>query len=74
MPALVLKAEELKLPAVFAQKISGNKVRLVQRGNSIIITPVSNTISSARGMLKGLNYGTKEFIREKALEKKLENG
>jgi virulence-associated protein VagC len=73
MEAVILQAEDLNLPPLFAGKIQGKKVELIEKGESIVIRPVSNVIASAKGMLKGGNYGSEMFMREKRIEKEMEN-
>jgi len=49
----VLQAESLNLPEIFAIKLRGRKVELIENGDtSITIKPVPCTIDSACGMLE----------------------
>jgi hypothetical protein len=73
METVVLQAGELNLPTYFAGKIQGRKIKLVEQGENILIMPVGNIISAAKGMLRDLNYSTEQFMREKNIEKKLED-
>jgi virulence-associated protein VagC len=73
MEAVILQAEDLNLPPLFAGKVQGKKVELIENGESIVIRPVSNVIAGAKGMLKGGNYGSEMFMQEKRIEKEMEN-
>ena len=72
MNSVILQAEELNLPKIFAIKLVGKKVKVIEDGDSIKIIPVNNSISTARGMLKGGNFGTRKLMEQKQLEKELE--
>jgi hypothetical protein len=73
MEAVVLQAEELNLPTYFAGKVQGRKIKLVEQGENILIMPVGDIISAAKGMLRDLNYSTEQFMQEKSTEKALED-
>jgi virulence-associated protein VagC len=73
MESVVLPAEALNLPSAVAGRYRGRSLRIVDEGERIVITPVNDIISSARGMLKGLDYSTGQFMRDKQAEKDLEN-
>ncbi|MCL2387641.1 MAG: hypothetical protein FWC89_08875 [Defluviitaleaceae bacterium] len=45
MSAIVLQAESLNLPEIFAAKFRGKKVEVIESGNSIIINPVTQNIT-----------------------------
>jgi virulence-associated protein VagC len=73
MEAVILQAETLNLPSAVAIRYRGRALRLVDEGERIVITPINDIISSARGMLKGLDYSAEQFMRDKQAEKDLEN-
>lgn len=72
MGAVILKAEELNLPASIANKLKGRKVEIIDEGERIIITPLDDPIATMRGMFKGGNFSTEKLIEQKKLEKELE--
>ncbi|GHU27785.1 hypothetical protein FACS1894172_03110 [Spirochaetia bacterium] len=77
MGSVILQADTLNLPSVFARRYHGLSLRIVDEGDRLVITPVqvkqdTSIIESARGMLKGLDYSTEDFMREKQIEKDME--
>ena len=74
MSSVILQAETLNLPTVFATKFLGKKVELSESENGILIKPVNSNISSARGMLKDSAFGTNVLLEQKRLEKEIEYG
>jgi len=74
LSAIILQAETLNLPEIIAMKLKGKKVELIENGESVVITPVKSDIASARGMLKGGNFGTVQLMEQKQIEKELEYG
>ena len=72
MKSVILQAEELNLPEIFAAKFTGKKVKVMEDGDSIKIIPISDAVSTARGMLKGGNFGTHKLMEQKQFEKELE--
>ena len=74
MNTVIIQAEELNLPSVFAVKLKGKKVKVSAKGETIIITPIQDVISNARGMFKDISLGTDTLMKQKQREKKLEYG
>ena len=72
MKAVVLQADVLNLPAVFAAKLTGKKVEITERNNIITIKPTEDTISSTRGIFKSDGHETDRFIARKRSDKALE--
>ena len=72
MSSVILQAETLNLPADFASKLFGKKVELVERGNSIVISPVECPIESMHGMFESDGHEVDRFMQRKRMEKKLE--
>jgi uracil DNA glycosylase len=71
---MVLYADSLNLPEIYVQKLRGKKVELIENEDMIIIKPVFNAISAARGMLKGGNFSMEKYMLQKQAEKDLEYG
>ena len=70
----ILKTEQLKLPESIAKKIKDEKVEIVETDEGILIRPVQdNPIKELRGFLKGGNFTTKKYLKQKRQEKELEN-
>jgi virulence-associated protein VagC len=74
MSGTVLYADTLNLPEVFNHKLKGMKVELIESDDTIIIRPIFNAISAARGMMKGGNLNLDKFMAQKQAEKELEYG
>ena len=72
MEAIVLQADALNLPSVFAAKLSGKKVEIVERDNSIVIKPVEYNAKSMCGMFKSDGHAVDRFMAQKKIEKELE--
>lgn len=74
MSSVVLQAETLNLPEVFAFKVRGKKVELSERGDSIMISPVKSPTEAMHGMFKSDGHAVDRFLERKRLEKELEYG
>lgn len=48
MQSVILQAEELNLPKIFAFKMSGKKVEITENGDSIVIKPVESSIKNKK--------------------------
>ena len=72
MEAVVLQADVLNLPPIFATKLSGKKVEITERDNIITIKPAEDTIASMRGMFKSDGHEADRFIARKRSDKALE--
>jgi hypothetical protein len=71
MGSVVLQADTLNLPVIFAKRYHGLSLRIVDEGSRLVITPVyaeqeSSIIESAQGMLKGLGLQRRGFYAGKA--------
>ena len=74
MSSVVLQAETLNLPDIFAYKLRGKKVELVENGDIIIISPVQSPIEAMHGMFKSDGHAVDRHLERKRLEKELEYG
>ena len=72
MDSITLQAETLNLPTIFAAKLFGKKVELVERGNSIVISPVECPIEALHGMFESDGHEVDRFMQRKKIEKELE--
>ena len=72
MSSVILQAETLNLPPIFATKLSGKKVEIIEHDNSIVIKPVEYSAKSMRGMFKSDGHAVDRFMAQKKLEKELE--
>ena len=59
---------------MFAMKFRGKRVELTKSEDAIITKPVHSYVASARGMLKGGNFGTHTLLSQKKIDKELECG
>jgi len=71
MSSIVWQAETLSLPDIFAFKLRGKKVELLEHGDAITITPVQSTIEAMHGMLKSDGHAVDRYLEQKQLEKGL---
>ena len=71
MSSVVLQAETLNLPEIFAFKMRGKNVELTERGDSIMITPVVNPIDIACEMQKSDAHAFDRFLGQKHPGKEL---
>jgi len=74
MSSVILQAETLNLPEIFAFKLRGKKVELVESGDVIIINPIKSPIELACGILKSDGHEVDRFMERKQFEKELEYG
>jgi len=74
MNAVILQAETLNLPEVFAFNIRGKKVKITQSGDTIMINPVKSPTVSMRGMFNSDGRAVDRFLERKRIEKELEYG
>jgi len=74
MSSIVLQAETLNLPDIFAFKLRGKKVELIEHGDTITISPVKSPIEAMHGMLKSDGHAVDRYLERKRLEKELEYG
>ena len=72
MNSVIVQAETLNLPAMFAVKLAGKKVEIVESGDSIIITPVKCPIESIRGMFESDGHAVDRYLQRKRVEKERE--
>ena len=73
MGAAILQAESLNLPELFARKLRGTRVELIENPDATItIKPVPCVIDSACGMLKSDGSAVDRHIARKRVEKALE--
>jgi len=72
MESIVLYADSLNLPAIFATKMRGKKVEIAEHNNILTIKPVKSPILAARGMLKGGQFNTAALLAQKQTEKERE--
>ncbi|MCL2203655.1 MAG: hypothetical protein FWB88_06925 [Defluviitaleaceae bacterium] len=72
MGVAVLQADKLNLPEMFATKLRGKKVEIIESGESIIINPVQCPIKAMRGMLKSDGHEVDRFLTRMREDKELE--
>jgi len=74
MTDMVLDAQTL--PETIFSRIPGGKVLFHEENGSIVLTPIAETapdIDSLFGMFSDGRISTEKYLREKQLEKELEN-
>ena len=72
MRPIIVRSKDLRLPETVARKLRGAEVEIRETQDGILLKTVPSPILSARGMLKGKGFTTREFARLKAEEKELE--
>lgn len=72
MTTAIITSDQLKLPKKFASKFKGKRIRFVEMGNGILLSPVSDPVKEARGLLKGSIFTSEKYMHDKQEEKSLE--
>ncbi|MBI5788721.1 MAG: hypothetical protein HZA78_07700 [Candidatus Schekmanbacteria bacterium] len=72
MKSIILKSEQLNLPVKLAKKLKGKEIKLVETKEGILIKPVEDPISAARGCLQRSHFSTQVYLQYKKEEKELE--
>ena len=72
MASIIVETKDLNLPETIARKIKGSKVEILETSEGVLIRSVPNPILSARGILKGKGFTTKNLAEMKEDEKELE--
>ncbi|MBI5114871.1 AbrB/MazE/SpoVT family DNA-binding domain-containing protein [Candidatus Poribacteria bacterium] len=70
--AIVLKSDQLNLPAEIAKKLKGKELELLETKDGILLRPLEDSIKSAKGCLKGGHFSSKKYLQLKKKEKELE--
>lgn len=70
--AIVLKSEQLNLPAEIARKLMGKDLELLETKEGILLRPLADPIKSAKDCLKGGRFSSKKYLQLKKKEKELE--
>ena len=71
MESIIIHAEALNLPKMYALKLRGKKVELVESGDSIIINPIPSPIDLACGMFESDGHEVDRFMERKQIEKEI---
>ena len=72
MEAITIENNMLKLPDRIANRLRGKRIEITEVEEGILIRADSNSISEARGFLRGKRFTTKRYLEMKRLEKELE--
>lgn len=73
METIVIKFEQLNLPAEIAKKLKGKEVEILETKQGILLKPLEDPIKSARGFLKGSHFSSERYMLLKKEEKELEH-
>ena len=73
MEALVIDRE--LLPETIFAYIRSSKIKIIEKNGNVILSPVKNTpnVSELRGMFSDGKLSSEAFIKQKAIEKEMEN-
>lgn len=63
----------LKLPEKIARRLIGKRIEIALIKEGVLLKPIDNPISEARGFLKGRRFTTKRYLDSKLKEKELES-
>lgn len=69
MGSIIMRYEELNLPAEITAKLKGKEVEIIETPEGILIKPLINSIKQARGSLKGSSFTLKKYMQHKKEEK-----
>ena len=72
MEAVKLENNMLKLPKRIANRLRGKRIEVTEVKEGILLKASSNSISEARGFLRGRRFTTQRYLEMKKLEKELE--
>ncbi|MBW8050185.1 MAG: AbrB/MazE/SpoVT family DNA-binding domain-containing protein [Cytophagales bacterium] len=72
MKQIIVKSGILNLPKKIADKLNGKKVEFYETKEGILVKPVEDIITKARGILKGTAITSESFCKLKEKEKELE--
>jgi len=72
MGMIVYEAEQLNLPENIAAKLKGKKIELLETAEGILIKPIEDPIAELRGFLKGSQFNTETYMKQKKQDKELE--
>lgn len=73
MYSIKIETNTIHLPPAIFQKIQGKKAQLIETEEGILIHPINENISKARGILKGSPFNSKTFIEQKKSDKTFES-
>lgn len=72
MHSIRINSNAIHLPPSIFRKYKGRNAQIIDTDEGVLIRPVNENISKARGVLKGSSFNTDSFLQQKALEKTLE--
>jgi len=72
MNTVPLEDDVLKLPASIARRFRGKRIEFVEMKDGVLLRPLDNPISEARGMLKGGRFTSERYLSLKKTEKEME--
>ncbi len=72
MTTTIVTSGQLKLPKNIANRFNGRRIKFVELGNDVLLSPVNDPIKEARGLLKGSTFTSEKYMQNKIEEKSLE--
>jgi hypothetical protein len=69
MTPIIVETRDVHLPETIAWKIKGSKLETLETSEGVLIRSIPNPILSARGILKGKGFTTKDLAEMKEEEK-----
>ncbi len=68
----MVKSKTLELPENIAKKLEGKRVQFQETPNGVLLKPMNDPVTAARGMLRDSSVSTRTFMGRKEGEKELE--
>lgn len=72
MVITTVQAKHLDLPESFATRFNGKTFEILETEDGLLLKPIEDVISLAKGCLKGLGFSSQRFTQLKQEEKELE--
>ena len=72
MVITIAQSDQVLLPESLAKQLRGKTFEILQIQEGFLLKPIEDTISLARGSLKGIGLSSERFMHLKQQEKELE--
>jgi hypothetical protein len=68
----LVNSRSVRLPEDIARKLKGKRIEFRERKDGVLLATVDDPISAAKGALKGKGFSTKQYLRQKRSDKRIE--
>jgi hypothetical protein len=72
MEPATLEGNLLKLPERIARRLRGKQIQIMEVEDGILLKPAHQSISEAKGFLRGKGFSTSQYLEMKKADKELE--